>query len=103
MTNVAPAYGNGREALIAAACPGVAPTGLADAVRAPRIHHQWVPDQVIIERGMPNAIVQALEGRGHKPALRPLLTSANSIMIAPNGMRFGAADSRTRGALAAGY
>ncbi|MEW6453175.1 MAG: gamma-glutamyltransferase [Pseudomonadota bacterium] len=76
---------------------------IADAVRTPRIHHQWMPDQVIIERGMPNAIVQALEARGHKPTLRPLLTSANSIMIAPNGMRLGAADSRTRGALAAGY
>lgn len=76
---------------------------IADAVRTPRVHHQWMPDQVIIERGMPNSIVQALEARGHKPTLRPLLTSANSIMIAPNGMRLGAADSRTRGALAAGY
>ena len=76
---------------------------IADAVRTPRIHHQWLPDQVIIERGMPNVIVQALEARGQKPTLRPLLTSANSIMIAPNGLRLGAADSRTRGALAAGY
>lgn len=33
MSNVAAGYGNGREALVAAACPGVAPDGLADAVR----------------------------------------------------------------------
>lgn len=75
---------------------------IADAVRTPRIHHQWLPDQVVIERGTPGAIVQALEARGHKLTLRPLLTSANSILITPQGI-IGAADSRTRGALAAGY
>lgn len=76
--------------------------GVADAVRAPRIHHQWVPDQVVIERHMPNALVQALEARGHSTVLRPLLTSANSIMVTPRGI-VGGADPRTRGALAAGY
>jgi gamma-glutamyltranspeptidase / glutathione hydrolase len=76
--------------------------GIADAVHAPRIHHQWVPDQVVIERHMPKSLVQALDGRGHKTVLRPLLTSANSIMVTPKGI-VGAADSRTRGALAAGY
>ncbi len=76
--------------------------GIADAVHAPRIHHQWVPDQVVIERHMPSAMVQALEARGHKTVLRPLLTSANSIMITGRGF-VGAADPRTRGALAAGY
>jgi gamma-glutamyltranspeptidase/glutathione hydrolase len=75
---------------------------IADAVRAPRIHHQWVPDQVVIERHMPKPLVQALDARGHNTVLRPLLTSANSIMVTPRGI-VGAADPRTRGALAAGY
>ena len=76
---------------------------ITDAVRAPRIHHQWVPDQVVIERSLPTALVQALEARGHRITLRPLLTSANSILVTPDGVRIGAADGRTRGALAAGH
>ena len=75
---------------------------IADAVRAPRVHHQWMPDQVVIERHMPNSLVKALEARGHNTVLRPLLTSANSIMVIGRGIG-GGADPRTRGALAAGY
>jgi gamma-glutamyltranspeptidase / glutathione hydrolase len=74
---------------------------LADAVAAPRIHHQWLPDQVVAERGLAAEIVQALEARGHNVALGPNSGSANSILVTPDGFA-GAADPRTRGALAAG-
>ncbi|MBM3530360.1 MAG: gamma-glutamyltransferase [Alphaproteobacteria bacterium] len=72
------------------------------AVHAPRIHHQWVPDETIVEASLPAAAVKALEARGHRVSRRPLTTSANSIMVTRQGL-IGAADSRTRGALAAGY
>jgi gamma-glutamyltranspeptidase/glutathione hydrolase len=75
---------------------------LAEAVQAPRIHHQWLPDEVLIEAGVPAATVQALEARGHRVSVRWPLTSANSIVVTPDGL-IGAADPRTRGALAAGY
>jgi gamma-glutamyltranspeptidase/glutathione hydrolase len=74
---------------------------LADAVAAPRLHHQWLPDQVVAERGLAAEIVQALEARGHNVALGPNSGSANSILVTPEGF-VGAADPRTRGALAAG-
>jgi gamma-glutamyltranspeptidase/glutathione hydrolase len=75
---------------------------VAQAVHAPRIHHQWQPDEVMVEAGVPAVTVQALEARGHKVTVRPPLSSANSILVTPQGP-VGAADSRTRGALAAGY
>ncbi len=75
---------------------------LASAVAAPRIHHQWLPDEVVIERGIAPAAVQALEARGHLVTVRPPITTVNSILITPTGL-LGAADTRTRGALAAGH
>ncbi|MPZ38788.1 MAG: gamma-glutamyltransferase [Rhizobiales bacterium] len=74
----------------------------AEAVAAPRIHHQWSPDRVLVEQSLPNEIVTALEGRGHKIERRPPGTSANTILVTPRGF-IGAADPRTRGSLAAGY
>jgi gamma-glutamyltranspeptidase/glutathione hydrolase len=74
----------------------------AAAVAAPRIHHQWSPDQVFAENALPTETVAALEALGHKMIRRPPFTSANTIVVTPKGF-VGAADPRTRGALAAGY
>lgn len=73
-----------------------------EAVHAPRMHHQWLPDQVVVEATVPATTVQALEARGHRIRVSPPFTSANSILVTPDGL-IGAADTRTRGALAAGY
>ncbi len=72
------------------------------ATQAPRIHHQWRPDEVAAEPGLPLPLVRALERRGHKVVLARPGTAANSILVTRQGF-VGAADSRTRGALAAGY
>jgi gamma-glutamyltranspeptidase/glutathione hydrolase len=74
---------------------------LADAIAAPRLHHQWLPDQVSAERGYPEATLKSLSERGHEVIVRQPGTAANSILMTPKGL-IGAADSRTRGALAAG-
>ena len=76
--------------------------GVAEAVAAPRIHHQWSPDEVAAERGLSVDVIRALQARGHKVREGPPGTSANSILVTPQGF-VGAADGRTRGALAAGY
>ena len=49
---------------------------IAEAVAAPRIHHQWLPDQVFAERGLSPDTIRLLEARGHKvlrrrPSARP--------------------------------
>jgi gamma-glutamyltranspeptidase/glutathione hydrolase len=74
----------------------------ADAVAAPRIHHQWVPDRVSVEQALSAETVAALEARGHTVVRRGPGTSANTILVTPHGL-VGAADQRTRGSLAAGY
>jgi gamma-glutamyltranspeptidase/glutathione hydrolase len=72
------------------------------AVAAARIHHQWSPDEVSVEQGLAAGVIAALEGRGHKVRGGLPRTSANSILVTPQGF-VGAADPRTIGALAAGY
>ncbi len=75
---------------------------IAEAVAAPRIHHQWLPDRVSAEAAVPVETVRSLEARGHTVVRLPKWGSANSIMVGPEGF-FGAADPRTRGATAAGF
>jgi gamma-glutamyltranspeptidase / glutathione hydrolase len=36
------------------------------AVNAPRIHHQWMPEELLVEKTMPGDISGSLEKRGHK-------------------------------------
>ncbi|MFQ3459253.1 gamma-glutamyltransferase [Bradyrhizobium sp. UFLA01-814] len=75
---------------------------VAAAVAAPRMHHQWLPDEVRIERGFPDAVLTELKAKGHK-LVEPLgYSSANSILVTTNGL-LGAPDPRTRGSEAAGY
>jgi gamma-glutamyltranspeptidase / glutathione hydrolase len=74
---------------------------VASAVAAPRLHHQWLPDEVRIERGFPDDVIAALKAKGHT-IVEPLgQTSANSIAVTDHGL-FGAPDPRTRGSEAAG-
>nr|WP_312017328.1 gamma-glutamyltransferase [Bradyrhizobium sp. AUGA SZCCT0431] len=74
---------------------------VAAAVAAPRVHHQWMPDEVRAERGFPQETLDALKARGHQVIVPLGQTSANSIAVTPNGL-LGAPDPRTRGAEAAG-
>ena len=74
---------------------------VAAAVAAPRVHHQWMPDEVRVERGFSDEVLAELRAKGHK-VIEPLgQTSANSIAVTPNGL-LGAPDPRTRGAAAVG-
>ena len=74
---------------------------VAAAVAAPRLHHQWQPDEVRIERGFSDDILAELKAKGHHIVEPMGQTSANSIAISANGP-LGAPDPRTRGAEAAG-
>jgi len=75
---------------------------IAGAVSAPRLHHQWMPDSVFAEAGFPDDLIATLQARGDAVTVVKMTTSANSILVTPGGF-VGAADPRTRGALAAGY
>lgn len=75
---------------------------IAAAVAAPRLHDQWVPDQVYVESGFSDEVIAALQAGGDTIVPQARFTSANSIMITPDAL-VGAADPRTRGALAVGF
>lgn len=74
---------------------------MQEAVNAPRMHHQWLPDEVRVEKGISRDTVKILEGMGHKVSLKRSMGAASSIMI-DDGSLFGASDPRRKG-LAAGY
>lgn len=74
---------------------------VAAAVAAPRLHHQWLPDEVRVELGFPDAVLFELKAMDHLIVEPMGQTSANSILVTPNGP-LGAPDPRSRGAEAAG-
>jgi gamma-glutamyltranspeptidase/glutathione hydrolase len=75
---------------------------IATAVAAPRLHNQWMPDQIYAEPGFSDEVIAALQAGGDKVVRQLPFTSANSIMITPQGF-VGAADPRSRDALAVGF
>jgi gamma-glutamyltranspeptidase/glutathione hydrolase len=75
---------------------------IGQAVAAPRIHDQWSPDELVVERGLAPDVIELLGTLGHHVREDLARTSANSILVTPRGVT-GAADPRTRGAYSAGY
>src|SRR5450631_3616781 len=75
---------------------------IAEATEAVRIHHQGLPDELQAERGLNPDTIRLLEALGHKVVVHDAWGSAQSILRA-NGVLMGAADTRQRGTLAAGY
>jgi gamma-glutamyltranspeptidase/glutathione hydrolase len=74
---------------------------LADAMRAPRLHHQALPDQLDYEpNGLTVAVQDSLKAMGHKLGTRGLAT-ANSIMRVRGGLH-GVGEPRSGGS-AVGY
>jgi gamma-glutamyltranspeptidase/glutathione hydrolase len=73
------------------------------AINAPRFHHQWMPDAILMERIFPGALQDDLKSRGYKLKLVQHIGLVNAIGIdAKTGERYGAADPRDEGS-AIGY
>lgn len=80
---------------------------IAQAVLLPRLHHQWMPDEVraerAIERVMPPEQWIAFESYGHKiNFFNFTIGAANSILVTPEGIT-AVSDPRYLGTLAAGH
>ncbi|HYL63712.1 MAG TPA: gamma-glutamyltransferase [Candidatus Methylomirabilis sp.] len=73
------------------------------AINAPRFHHQWLPDLILMEKDFPASLEAALNAEGYQTRRRGHIGLVNAIGIDPKtGERLGAADPRDHGA-AAGY
>ena len=78
---------------------------IQQAIDAPRIHHQWLPDELVGEPlGLSSDTQKALTSRGHTLAKQRTLGDAEGIMIEEKtGVRLGATDPRRSDGAAIGY
>jgi len=75
---------------------------IAEATHAPRIHDQWLPDEIRIEKALNVDTIKKLESMGHKLSQQSAMGSTQSIMITPNGV-YGSSDPRIVDAAVVGY
>jgi gamma-glutamyltranspeptidase/glutathione hydrolase len=76
---------------------------IAESVNAPRFHHQWLPDQILVEDRLSPDTMSVLRSKGHKLSVRHFWGDGECIMIDPKtGERLGASDGRNNGK-AVGY
>ncbi|QXD16359.1 gamma-glutamyltransferase [Rhodocaloribacter litoris] len=78
---------------------------IGEAVEAPRIHHQWLPDETSFERwGLSPDTRRLYEMMGHRVRVRYYQGRAHGIYVDPaTGIRYGAADTRAPSGRAVGY
>ena len=70
---------------------------LTDAVRAPRMHHQSLPDEIRVERGgFADATLAHLRAMGHRIAERDKIADLNAVMRVPGGWQ-GVTEPRSSG------
>ncbi|MFN0097590.1 MAG: gamma-glutamyltransferase [Gemmatimonadaceae bacterium] len=75
---------------------------LADAMRAPRMHHQSLPDQIRVESvGFDEQMITALRAMGHEVVTQQGIANVNAVMRVPGGWH-GVKEPRGSG-LAIGY
>ena len=73
------------------------------AINAPRFHHQWLPDEILLEGLFPPNVEEQLKVRGHQVRRYGHIGLVNAIGIDPKtNERCGAADPRDSGS-ALGY
>jgi gamma-glutamyltranspeptidase/glutathione hydrolase len=69
------------------------------AVSAPRFHHQWLPDELVVEPAVPDDVVRGLERRGHAVAVSKRNWSAAEVIVVDpdTGWHLGGSDPRRDG------
>ncbi|MFK5921804.1 MAG: gamma-glutamyltransferase [Verrucomicrobiota bacterium] len=72
---------------------------IAEASHAPRVHHQWFPDLLRIEKGLSPDTLKLLEQRGHRLSLQSSMGSTQSILTLDGKLFQGCSDPRRRNAL----
>lgn len=77
---------------------------LEDAVNAGRFHHQWLPDEIMVERGALDATtIQTLENMGHTFREVNSMAVIKAIQRLPDGKLHGVGDQRNADDTARGY
>jgi gamma-glutamyltranspeptidase / glutathione hydrolase len=76
---------------------------IQEAVNAPRFHHQWLPDEILVEDRLSPDTMNVLRSKGHKLRIEHFWGDGECIMVDPKtGQRLGGSDGRNNGK-AVGY
>ncbi|SHG47155.1 gamma-glutamyltransferase 1 . Threonine peptidase. MEROPS family T03 [Marinomonas polaris DSM 16579] len=75
---------------------------IAEATNAIRVHHQWLPDELRVEKGLNQDTKSLLEAKGQNVIEKSAMGSTQSIMHTEQGF-YGSSDPRTPSALTTGY
>ena len=76
---------------------------IQEAVNAPRFHHQWLPDEILVEDRLSPDTMNVVRSKGHKLKVEHFWGDGECIMVDPKtGERLGASDGRNNGK-AVGY
>ncbi len=67
---------------------------IAEAMSMPRMHHQWFPDQIRLEKGFSPDTVKLLESKGHQIRILPAMGSLQTVSRDGDGQVWGASDPR---------
>jgi len=74
----------------------------AEAAAAPRVHHQWTPDELRVEKGLSPDTLALLKQRGHNVAVKPSMGRTQTIQIR-GGALYGYSDPRNPDGKTLGY
>ncbi len=74
----------------------------AEAAAAPRVHHQWTPDELRVEKGISPDTLELLRQRGHRVVIGPPMGRIQTIRIDGGGFQ-GYSDPRSPDAATLGY
>ena len=75
---------------------------VAEATITPRIHHQWAPDQLRIEKGISADTIKLLQDKGQKVSIQPSMGRTQTIQIKDDGF-YGYSDPRNPDGRAIGF
>lgn len=75
---------------------------IADATNGSRVHHQWFPDELRVEKSLNIDTIRLLKQKGHNVVIKEAMGSTQSILVSDDGLH-GSSDSRRDGSLAKGY
>lgn len=66
----------------------------ANAVSKPKFHHQWLPDEIFVEKTFDPALIDALTTMGYRIKIRSAIGRVELILFNKNGTKDVAADTR---------
>jgi gamma-glutamyltranspeptidase/glutathione hydrolase len=77
---------------------------IQDAIDAPRVHHQWQPDKLSLERAISPDTVAILKARGYDVDYAPgVVLAQTAAIVSDDGWLQGGSDGRSAAGKAAGY